>query len=359
MTAITTGSFPDLTIRAAVLSQLGAPLEIVDQITIPELRAGQVLVKIAYTGVCHSQVMEARGSRGEDNWLPHMLGHEATGRVVATGEGVAKVAVDDLVVLGWIKGSGVECGGSQYGCDGRLINSGAITTFSDHAVISENRLVKLPDGVPLDVGVLFGCALPTGAGIVLNELDPRPNSTIAIFGIGGIGVCALLAAVTHDFAKVIAVDVSPDKLALAQQIGADAIIDARQTDPVDAIRSMTDGGADYAVDASGQTKVIEQAFAATNPSHGLTVFASHPKAGQKITLDPHELIAGRQIRGSWGGASDPDVDVPKFAALYRAGKLPLEKLLTDRYRLDQINQALDDLEAGRVMRPLIEVDANV
>ena len=346
-------------IQAAVLTELAKPLEIYDGIAVPELKPGQVFVKIAYSGVCMSQVMEQSGARGADPWIPHMLGHEATGRVVSTGSEVVKVAPGDLVVLGWIKGEGAECGGCQYPHGDQVINAGGVTTFSTHAVVSENRLVKLPEGVPLDIGVLFGCAMPTGAGIVLNELNPRPGSKIAVFGVGGIGTCALMATMMHDFSQVIAVDVSPEKLALARELGATHVIDASKNAPVPVIREITEGGVDYAVEASGHVRVIEQAFDATHPKRGLTVFASHPKAGEKISLDPHAMISGRQIRGSWGGGCDPDRDVPRFAEMYRSGRLPLERLLTRRYGLDQINEALDDLKAGRVFRPLIVIDPDV
>lgn len=346
--------------RSAVLTALGQPLEIVDGIVPPDLRAGQVLVKIAYSGVCQSQVMEASGNRGADRWLPHMLGHEATGRVISIGKDVSKVNVGDLVVLGWIKGSGCEAGGCQYNHGDRVINAGGVTTFSDHAVVSENRLVKLPDGVPLDLGVLFGCALPTGAGLILNEVSPVPGSTLAVFGLGGVGMAAFLAARICDLKKLIAVDVSPEKLALAQQLGADHVIDARSEDPVARIAELVPPGADYCAECSGHVRVIEQAFLASHPNTGLTVFASHPKAGDKITLDPHHLISGRQIRGSWGGASDPDRDIPRFAELWRNGRLPLEHLVSARrYRLDEVNEALDDLASGRAMRPVIELDPDV
>lgn len=348
-----------MTIRAAVLTELGAPLELVEAIPVPDLRPGQVLARIAYSGVCMSQVMEQTGARGPDRWLPHMLGHEATGRVAAVGEGVTKVAPGDLVVLGWIRGTGAETGGCQYDCGGRVINAGGVTTFSTHAVVSENRCVKMPEGVPLHLGVLFGCALPTGAGIVMNELDPRPGTSIAVFGLGGIGLAALMATVMHDFTEVIAVDISEEKLALAREIGATQVLNARDHSPdevIARIHEITKGGADYAVEASGHVRVIEQAFLATHPKRGLTVFASHPRAGETISLDPHHLIAGRQIRGSWGGGCDPDRDIPRFAEMYRAGRMPLEKLISKRYRLDQINEAMDDLKAGRAFRPLIEID---
>lgn len=348
-----------MTLRAAVLTRLGAPLEVRDGITAPDLAPGQALVKIAYSGVCHSQLMERAGARGPDPWLPHLLGHEATGRVLATGDAVTKVAPGDLVVLGWIRGQGAECGGCAYDHAGETLNAGGVTTFATHAVVSENRLVRLPDGMPLDLGVLLGCALPTGAGLVLNELNPAPGSTVAVFGLGGIGLSALMAARTCAPGLLIAVDVADDKLALAREIGADLVIDARETDPVEAIRAAAAPGADFCVDASGRTAVIEQAFLASHPKHGLTIFASHPAAGEKISLDPHHLISGRRIQGSWGGACDPDRDIPRLAALYTSGQLPLELFRAPAYPLDRVNEAMDDLHHGRVLRPILEIDPDV
>jgi S-(hydroxymethyl)glutathione dehydrogenase/alcohol dehydrogenase len=345
--------------RAAVLTKLGSPLEIMDGIAVPDLRAGQVLVKLAYSGVCHSQVMEANGARGPDHWLPHMLGHEATGRVVSIGSAVTKVSTGDLVVLGWIKGQGCEAGGCQYLCDEVTINAGGVTTFSDHAVVSENRLVKLPKGVPLDLGVLFGCALPTGAGLVFNEVQPEVGSSVVVFGLGGIGLSALIAARTYDV-TIIAVDISSSKLELALKLGADHVIDARSFSPVSFIKQITGLGADYCLECSGQTSVIQQAFLASHPNKGLTVFASHPPAGEVITLDPHHLIAGRKIQGSWGGASDPDRDIPVMAALWKSGTFPIEELIDQkRYSLNEINEALADLAEGSALRPIIEINANV
>lgn len=346
--------------KAAVLTRLGAPLELVDEIALPPLERGKVLVDIAFSGVCHSQIMEASGKRGEDPWLPHLLGHEATGRVRAIGTGVTKVKPGDLVILTWIKGSGIECGGCQFPFGDQTINAGGVTTFSDATIVSENRVALLPEGVPLDVGVLFGCALPTGAGLVLHDLQPKPNTTLAIFGVGGIGACALMAARLHDFSAVYAIDINDGKLALARELGAGETINSRDVDPVALLRERTGGaGVDYALDASGKTAVIELAFASVKKNGGLALFASHPAQGEKIRLDPHDLISGKQIRGSWGGGSVPDRDIPAFAAYYREGRLPLERLLTRRYALDEINQAMSDLERGLVMRPLIEINPDV
>lgn len=355
-------SSASLEMRAAVLSRLGAPLDVVSGIRLTAPGRGQVLVKLAYSGVCHSQLMEARGQRGADPYLPHLLGHEGTGKVVEVGEGVTKVKADDLVILGWIKGAGLDGGGARYQCDcmTQPINGGGVTTFNEYALVSENRIVPLPDGVPLDIGVLFGCALPTGAGILTNDLRPPPGSSVAIFGLGGIGLSALMATLLFDCSLVIAVDVSAEKLDLARAFGATHVIDASLTDPVAMIRTLTDGrGADFAVEASGQARVIEQAFESVRRGGGTCVFASHPGQGERISIDPYELICGKQIRGSWGGGSHPDRDTPIFAALYRDGRLPLERLLSKRYPLGSINEALSDLEAKRVARPLIEIDTTL
>jgi len=347
-------------LKAAVLVSLGQPLEIMSDVKVPEPGRGQVLVRLAYSGVCHSQLMEAKGARGADPYIPHLLGHEGSGRVEKIGAEVSKVQVGDLVILGWIKGSGLDGNGARYLRGDTVINAGGVTTFNEFAVVSENRCVLLPEGVPLDVAVLFGCALPTGAGIVINEIKPVPDTTIAIFGLGGIGLSALMATMLYKFTSVIAVDISEEKLAMAREFGATHTINANEGDPVSAIRGMTGGeGVDYSVEASGSPAVIEAAFNSVRRHGGLCVFASHPPSGSRIQLDPYELICGKQIRGSWGGASNPDIDVPKLAALYTAGKLPLEKLISKPYRLEDINNALSDLEALKATRPLIELDSSL
>lgn len=348
-----------LRMKAAVLHTLNTPLRLESGIEVPEPGPGQVLVKLAYSGVCQSQLMEARGLRGEDRYLPHLLGHEGSGVVVATGSGVEKVASGQKIVLGWIKGRGADVPGPRYRCGSEVINAGAVTTFNEYAVVSENRCVALPQGVPMDVAVLFGCALLTGAGIVTHEVAPPAGASIAVFGLGGVGMSALMACRLHDPVRLIAVDPSAEKRSLAAALGATATLDPSSGDVVAEIHRRTNGqGADFAIEASGLARTIELAFASIRRG-GLCVFASHPKNGERISLDPYDLIAGKRIKGSWGGGSDPDRDVPRFAEIYRAGKLPLEKLFSHRYSLDEINTALDDLEQRRVGRPLIAIDPSL
>lgn len=345
------------TLKAAVLVETGKDIKIIEGIQIPALSQGQVLVKIRYAGVCHSQLMEARGARGHDAYLPHMFGHEGVGQVVKTGEGVTKFKAGDDVILGWIKADGIDAGGCKYeGPDGTIINSGAVTAFSDYAVISENRLVLKPPHTPDDLSVLYGCALPTGAGLVINELKPHENASIAVIGLGGIGLSALMAAKAFAPHILVAVDIEDSKLALARELGATHVFKADDKDLIKKIQALTDNkGVDYAVEAGGLVKTIEMGFDLIRRGGGELIFASHPKAGDKIALDPFELICGKAIRGTWGGGSKPDRDIPLLDKMYSEGKLRLEPLLSHRYALEEINQALSDLESRKIVRALLEI----
>ncbi len=196
--------------QAAILVQTGQPLVIAD-LDIPALKPGQALVEIAYSGACGTQVMEWRGDKGEDKWVPHCLGHEGTGTVLETGAAVTKVKAGDKVVLSWIKGHGVEAGGAVYGWEGRNVNAGGVTTFQRHAVVSENRLTHLPAGLDMDLAVLLGCAAPTGMGALFNTLKVQAGDAVAVFGSGGIGLNAIMAATFAGGFPVIAVDPSPGR----------------------------------------------------------------------------------------------------------------------------------------------------
>jgi S-(hydroxymethyl)glutathione dehydrogenase / alcohol dehydrogenase len=342
--------------KAAVLYKTGEPLVVENDIEIPDLQPGQVLVEVAYSGICRSQLMEARGKRGEDKYLPHLMGHEGAGKVVNIGKGVQKVSKGDPVVLTWIKGKGANCPGAIYDKKGVKINSGGVTTFSNYTVVSENRCVKLPEGVPLDLATLLGCALPTGAGIVMNSIRPSQESSIAIFGAGGIGLSAIMAAKVFRCSIIIAVDVEDSKLKTAEELGATHLINSIDENPVENIYQITrDKGVDYSIEAAGRAKVIELAFQSVCDNGGLCIFAGHPAAHERINLDPFDLIKGKRIQGSWGGECDPDRDIPLLAKYYLEGKLPLEKMISHRYKLEDINEALDNLENNKMARALLEM----
>lgn len=341
--------------EATVLFELIQPLRLLT-LTIPEMKPGQVLVDVAYSGICHSQLLEVRGKRGPDRFLPHTLGHEGSGTVLEVGQGVTKVKPGDRVVVSWIKGSGADVPSTVYESSEGPINSGAISTFMRQTVTCENRVTPIPDAVPLREAALLGCAIPTGAGIVINTAGVRPGSSVAVFGIGGIGLSAVLAADLVHATIIIAVDVFDHKLEQARLVGATHLINARQQDPLATILNITRGrGVDYAIEAAGQCEAMEAAFQAVRDNGGVCVLAGNLPHGARISLNPFDLIKGKRILGTWGGETQPDRDIPLYVDLYLSGRLKLNALITHEYPLVDINEAFDDLEQGRVGRALVDM----
>ncbi|HEX8136018.1 MAG TPA: zinc-binding dehydrogenase [Pyrinomonadaceae bacterium] len=341
---------------AAVLVQTGRPLELA-QLEIPALKPGQVLVEIAWSGICHTQVLECRGYRGEDRYVPHCLGHEGSGVVYDVGPGVTKVRAGERVILSWIKGSGADVPGTVYQWNDRAVNAGGITTFSRHAIVSENRLTPLPKDVPARIAALMGCAVPTGVGAVFNTARPRPGQSMVVFGAGGIGLCAIAGAAIAGCTPVIAVDIQQDKLKLAEQMGATHCIDAAQTDALEEIKRVNPGGADFAIEATGRPQVMRQALQCVRNQGGTAVVIGNARHGERLELDPQQFNQGKRLLGTWGGDNWPDRDYPRYSSLIAAGKLRLEPMLSKTYQLSQINEAIDDLEQGRAARPLVDLAA--
>lgn len=340
--------------QAALLVETGKPL-VLAELDIPALKPGQVLVEVAYSGACGTQVMEWRGDKGEDKWVPHCLGHEGTGTVLETGSAVTKVKAGDKVVLSWIKGNGIEAGGAVYEWEGRKVNAGGVTTFQRHAVVSENRLTHLPHGLDMDTAVLLGCAAPTGMGALFNTLKIQAGDSIAVFGTGGIGVNAIMAAAFAGAHPLIAVDPSPTRRALATLYGASHVIDPAEGDVLAAIKAIVPQGVDLAVEASGITTVMDQAVNATRMQGGRAVVIGNARVGSTLTLNPAVFNQGKTLFGTWGGDSHPDRDYGRFAKILASGRFPIRDLLSKPYALAQADQALQDLAAGTVGRPLIDM----
>ncbi len=338
---------------AALLIQTGQPLELVE-LEIPVLKPGQVLVEVAFSGVCHTQLLECRGHRGEDKFLPHCLGHEGSGVVVEVGAGVAKVKVGDSVVLSWIKGSGADVPGSVYQSSLGKVNAGAITTFGRHAVVSENRLTVIPAGLPMHLAALLGCAVPTGMGAVLNTAVARPGQSVVVFGTGGVGLCAVMGAALSGCHPIVAVDMHTERLQSALAMGATHTVQAGGGAQA-ALLELAPQGFDVAIETSGRPDVMAQALASVRSQGGSAVIVGNARHGEMISLDPRQLNQGKRLLGTWGGDSQPDRDYPRYARLVVAGKLDLKPLLTKVYSLAEINTALDDLEQGRGNRPLVDL----
>ncbi|MEE9910676.1 MAG: zinc-binding dehydrogenase [Deltaproteobacteria bacterium] len=350
---------------AAVLTEINRPLQIEELKTSP-LKKGQVLVQIAYSGICRSQLNEIQGLKGEDKFLPHTLGHEGSGIVLATGPGVTKVAPGDHAVLTWMKGSGQDAPSTRYfRNDGSIVNSGAISTFLTHAVISENRLVPVAKEMPLQEAALLGCAVPTGAGIIKNTAQLRPGQSVAVFGCGGIGLSAILMAdcvqkeagrhgKEHPPSQIIALDISEAKLSLAVGLGATHTVNVARLDAVKSVMEITAGlGVDFAVEAAGIPTAMEAAFRSVRANGGLCILAGNLPQGMTISIDPFELIKGKRIVGSWGGQTDPDRDIQSYISLYSRGDLPIDKLHSLTYRLESVNEALQEMRHTSIGRSMI------
>lgn len=343
--------------EAAVLVELNQPLRQAE-LSLPNLKPGQVLVEVAFSGVCHSQLHEVRGRRGPDRFLPHTLGHEGSGTVLAVGRDVTKVRPGDRVVLTWIKGRGADVPSTVYHDGATAVNSGALSTFMRHTITCESRLVPIAADIPLREAALLGCAVPTGAGMVLKAARIDAGSSLAVFGVGGIGLSALMAAKMLGATPLIAVDVVAAKLAEATRLGATQTVNSRDRDPLAAILERTGGkGVDVAIESAGRPQTMEAAFRSVRNQGGLCILAGNLPHGQQIAIDPFDLIRGKRIMGTWGGDTQPDDDIPQLARWFTEGRLPLAELITREYPLCEINTALLDLEEGRVSRALVNMAA--
>jgi len=340
------------TTLAAVLVKTGAPLQLME-LVIPEIGKGQTLVELHFSGVCFTQVSECRGHKGEDKFLPHCLGHEGSGVVLDVGEGVNKVKPGDRVVISWIKGSGADVPSARYQQNGKVINCGALATFNKHAVVSENRLTVVPEGVSMRDAAFVGCALPTGIGSVRNTLGAKKGQSIVIFGVGGVGLSSVMGAALVGCSPIIAVDIIEEKLAEAKRLGATHILNASRCDVVAEIKKICPQGSDLAVEATGNPKVILDSLEVLKNQGGKTVVVGNPKATDQLTLSPKVFNAGKSILGTWGGDTKPDVDFPYYFDLLSQKKIELSRIFSKTYSLNEINQAVDDLEQGKCIRPLI------
>lgn len=341
--------------KAAVLFDTNEPLRIL-LLTIPDLKQGQVLVRIKYSGICHTQLGECKGERGDDRFLPHCLGHEGSGVVEAVGDGVSKVMAGDKVILSWIRGTGSNGGPVRYLWNDIPVNAGPITTFQNYAVISEDRVTKIPNTFSLLYAALIGCAIPTGYGAVINVAQPRPGMSMAIFGCGGIGLCALMAAKISGCCPVFAVDTNDEKLTVAKEMGADYIINPFKTDSLSMIYQVCPDGPDCSIEATGITDVMEQALMCVKNQGGIATIIGNARFGDRLSFDPRQLNLGKQLRGTWGGDVIPDRDFPRIIRLIECGLMDPSFLISKIYSLDGINTALDDLENGRVIRPIIDME---
>jgi aryl-alcohol dehydrogenase len=361
-------------ITAAVVREKGQPFAI-EALELEEPRADEVLVRVVGAGVCHTDLIV------RDQWypvpLPAVLGHEGAGVVERVGEGVTKVRPGDHVVLTYMScGTCVNCkrgkptycldlynqnfGGSRADKstslrkDGQAVHSHFFhqSSFATHALASERNVVKVREDVPLELLGPLGCGIQTGAGGVLNSLHPIAGTSIAVFGTGSVGMSAIMAARVAGCATIIGVDVKPNRLELARELGATHTIDAGATpNVVEEIQKLTGGGADYAVETTASPKVFRQAVDSLTLL-GVCGLIGAAALGTEVTLDMNSILFGRIVRGIVEGDSVPDIFIPRLIELYAQGRFPFDRLLQE-YPLDRINQASADSEQGRVFKPVL------
>jgi len=344
------------TMNAAILVEQKKPL-IVDEIQLPNaLELGQVLVKVHFSGICGSQLGEIDGAKGEDKFLPHLLGHEASGTVIEIGAGVRHVKPGDIVVLHWRKGLGIEGDPPNYSWKGKKLNAGWIATFNEYAIVSENRVTTIPSNSDLEVAALFGCAVTTGFGVIENNAKLRIGESVVVFGAGGVGLNIVQAASLVGAYPIIAVDLYDNRLALAKEMGATHLINSTKVDAKLGVEEVVGNtGLDVFIDNTGHPKIIELGYQITKPQ-GRVVLVGVPKKGNEMQIFSLPLHFGKTVTGSHGGESAPQVDIPRYHKMYIARKINLKNLITATFDLHNINEAIEEMRNGSAQgRVLIQM----
>ena len=372
--------------RAAVLYEMGLPTPYaeskplkIETLELDEPKQNEVLVKVRAVGLCHSDLSVINGSRPRPT--PMALGHEAAGEIIQVGENVTSFKEGDHVVCTFIPSCGhcIPCregrpalceNGAKSNNEGEMLEGGmrlhlndktiyhhlGVSGFAEHVVVSVNSIVKVDASIPFEEVALFGCAVITGVGAVINTAHVKPGSSVAIVGLGGIGLNALLGAKLAGAREIIAVDINPEKLASAKKLGATAIFNSSEQDTADEIKSFTHGGVDYAFETAGVIPAMEVAYAITKRG-GMTVTTGLPHPKHEFSFPQVTLAAEeRTIKGSYVGSCVPIRDIPRFIELYKQGKLPIDELLTGTISLDEINEGFDRLERGEVSRLVVKMD---
>lgn len=368
---------------AAVLRTMGAarpyadsrPLSL-ETVTLDPPGAGEVLVAIKAAGLCHSDLSVINGDRPRP--MPMALGHEAAGVVEALGPGVGDLAVGDHAVMVFMPSCG-HCdpcaGGRPALCEpgaaangrGELLGGGVrlhgqqgdlhhhlgCSAFASHAVVSRRSLVKVDPDLPFEHAALFGCAVLTGVGAVVNTAGVRAGQSVAVVGLGGVGLSSVLGALASGASPVVAVDLSEDKLALARSLGPVRTVNAADPDAVEQVRALTGGGADFVFEMAGSVRALEAAWRMTRRG-GTTVTAGLPPPEAALAVNIVQLVAEeRTLKGSYIGTCVPSRDIPRYVALFREGRLPVDRLLTGTIPLERINEAFDALADGEAVRTVV------
>ncbi len=371
-------------IRAAVLYQMGKerpynesnPL-VIEELELEKLQSGEILVKIHAAGLCHSDLSVIDGNRPRQ--VPMVLGHEAAGEVVELGPDVRDLVIGDHVVFSFVPVCGhcMPCmtgrpalceNGVAANNQGILLGGGTrlkdkqkqniyhhmgVSGFAEYTIASRHSVVKIDETLPYEVAALFGCAVMTGVGAVINTARLVMGQTVLITGMGGVGFAALLGALAGGASKIIVADVNKEKLAQALELGAHNAIDTTQENALEQVRDLTRGGVDIGLEFAGVIPALEFTYNATARG-GKTVTAGLPHPSKKMEFAPVKLVAEeRTLQGSYLGSCIPARDIPAYIKLYQSGRLPVDKLMTHKLQLNEINEAFERLAKGNAIRQII------
>ena len=342
--------------RAAIFRSTEEPI-LVEEVELGDPAPGDVLVQMTATGVCHSDLHYLRGYR--EITRPTLMGHEGTGEVVAVGEGVAHVAPGDRIITALVPRDGDPTGKSTPSSASSVRWRGeeldghqnSIYTWAEHALLNADYVVKVPPQTPPDVAAPLGCGVVTGAGTVLNALDAQPGRSAAVFGVGGVGLSAIAALRVRECEPIIAIDLSDEKLEFARRFGATEVVNASDGDPIARIRELSGGGVDYAIDAIGARGTTEQIVRAVMQRRGAQRggVAAMLATGNTVRVPTGEMVTGQKtLIGVLLGSAVPERDVPELLRWHREGIFDLDALVTERYALDEINEATSRLGSGKV-----------
>ena len=300
---------------------------------------------------------EIDAAKGPDKYLPHLLGHEASATVLEVGPVVKTVKPGDTVVMHWRPSDGIQSNPPSYQWNGQKVNAGWVTTFSQYAVVSENRLTVIPADFDLRIAPLFGCAVTTAIGVINNDAQVKMGQSVVVFGVGGVGLNVVQAAEMVAAHPIIGIDLVDRKLEMGKKFGATHCFNPHKTKDLDAeIRAIVGPkGADVIIETTGNARVIEQAYELTHPD-GKTILVGVPKKGHTVNIYTLPLHFKKVLTGSEGGGSVPHVDIPRYIRLVQAGKLQLEDLITHEFTLDEINDAIQVVRSGDAGRVLVRMD---
>ena len=340
--------------KSAVLTRSKKPLIIADIDLPKKLEFGQVLVKISYSGICGAQINEIDAIKGPDKFLPHLLGHEGSGIVEKIGEGVTTLKPGDHVVLHWRKSAGIESATPRYFCKGKKVNAGWVTTFNEKAIVSENRLTKIPNNFDMRIAPLFGCSVTSGFGVVNNDANIKIGQSVLIFGVGGVGLNVVQAASMVSANPIIGVDLYKHKIDMGKKFGLTHGITANLSNLKNKIYNIVgEKGVDVVIETTGNPKVIEQAYGLT-ASDGKTILVGVPN--DKISIYSLPLHFKKKLTGSHGGDSVPDIDIPRYIRLINQKKMSLKNIITHEFKLTEINNAINMFRTGKAGRIIIKMN---